>query len=40
MKLKKAQEIARIKAQELVEKEHIEFAKEFNKLSQFDKQIN
>jgi hypothetical protein len=29
MKLKKAEEIAKIKAQELVEKEHITFAEEF-----------
>jgi hypothetical protein len=29
MKIKKAEEIAKIKAQELVEKEHIAFTKEF-----------
>ena len=29
MKIKKAEEIAKIKAQELVEKEHIVFTKEF-----------
>ena len=29
MKIKKAEEIAKIKAQELVEKEHIFFTKEF-----------